>query len=139
MSRSKGQSSIEFLSVVGLALMISAPFLMSAQQSVVNVQQNSRLVTLENSLDKLESGIDMVSTSGEPAKLTFLFRAPDNVVNSMVVKDRAVVYTVRTQAGRTNVSRVFDTNISAPGGLPEQTSRIEVQAWNGQVNISVVS
>ncbi|MFB6204357.1 MAG: hypothetical protein ABEJ75_01795 [Candidatus Nanohaloarchaea archaeon] len=139
MSLRKAQSSIEFLSVVGLALMISAPFIMSAQQAVVNVQQNSRLIMMENSLDKLESGVQMVSASGEPARLTFLFRVPDNVVKATVVEDRAVVYTVRTQAGHTNLSQVFDTNVSAPGGLPEQTSRLSVRAWNGQVNISVVS
>lgn len=134
----KAQSSIEFLTIVGIALLVSSPFILSAQRSVVNVQQNSELITLQNSLDKLDSAVQMVSTAGEPAKMNFLMRIPDSVTAAMVAQDRAVVYTVRTQGGMTNVSRIFDTNISAPGGLPNRTRQISVEAWNDQVNITVI-
>lgn len=134
----KGQSSVEFLLVVGIALAISAPFLLSAQQSVLNVQETSKSVSLETSLDKIEEAVTTVSVSGEPAMRTFNVDIPDSVLKAQIVQDRGVVYTVRNRGGISNRSIVFDTNISAPQGLPNQTgrSRISVFAWNGQVNIS---
>lgn len=137
----KGQSSVEFLMVVGIALTISAPFVLSAQQSVLNIEQTSRSVSLETSLDKMGEAVSTVSVSGEPARRTFRMDLPENVVDAQVVGDRAVVYTIRNQGGLTNHSRAFDTNISAPGGLPNGTgsSRVSVEAWNSQVNISVVN
>lgn len=136
----KGQSSVEFLLVVGIALTISTPFLLSAQQSVLNIEETSRSVSLETSLDRLEEAVSTVSVSGEPARRTFNMDIPDNVLKAQVVQDRGVVYTVRNRGGVSNRSRLFDTNISAPEGLPDGTgsSRVSVLAWNGQVNISVV-
>lgn len=138
----KGQSSVEFLMVVGIALTISAPFVLSAQKSIINIQSTQEAVTVQNSLDKLEEAVSTVSVSGEPARRTFNMPMPDDVVNAQVVNDRAVVYTLRTRSGNTNVSRLFETNISAvDGGLPdgEGGSRVTVYAWNNQVNISVVN
>lgn len=136
----KGQSSVEFLLVVGIALTISTPFLLSAQQSVLNIEETSRSVSLGTSLDRLEEAVSTVSVSGEPARRTFNMDIPDNVLKAQVVQDRGVVYTVRNRGGVSNRSIVFDTNISAPEGLPDGTgsSRVSVVAWNGQVNISVV-
>lgn len=127
--------------VVGIALAISAPFVLSAQNSVINIQQTSRSVALETSLDKLDEAVSTVSVSGEPARRTFNMDIPDNVVKARVVQDRFVVYTLRTEGGLSNISRGFDANISASGGLPdsESGSRVSVVAWNGQVNISVVN
>lgn len=127
--------------VVGIALTISAPFVLSAQESMINIQQSSEAVSLQQSLDRLEEAVSTVSVSGEPARRTFNMDMPNNVVEARVVQDRAVVYTLDKRSGRTNVSRVFDTNISAvDGGLPdgEGRSRVTVYAWNNQVNISVV-
>lgn len=134
----KGQSSVEFLLIVGIALAISTPFMLSAQQSIIDIEMASEAVSLQQSMDKLEESVSTVSVSGEPARRTFLMELPDNVAKAQIVQDRAVVYTLNRSSGRTNVSRIFDTNISAPGGLPEQTERIGVYAWKNQVNISVV-
>ncbi|MFB6192948.1 MAG: hypothetical protein ABEK00_01750 [Candidatus Nanohaloarchaea archaeon] len=138
----KGQSSVEFLMVVGIALAVSAPFVLSAQRSIINVQQTQEAVAVQESLDKLGEAVSTVSVSGEPARRTFVMDMPDNVVEARVVQGRAVVYTLRTQSGNTNVSRVFETNISAvDGGLPDGkgSGRVTVYAWNNQVNISVVN
>lgn len=134
----KGQSSVEFLLVVGIALSISTPFLLAAQQSVIDLEQTSRSVSLEQSLDKLEQAVKTVSVSGEPARRTFNMDIPDNVLKAQVVQGRGVVYTVRNGGGVFNSSRLFETNISMPEGLPEDPgrSKVSVYAWNGQVNIS---
>lgn len=137
----KGQSSLEFLMVVGIALAITAPFVISAQRSVMNVQSTSNAVQIQRSLDRLAEAVSTVSVSGEPARRTFMMELPDNTQKGYIVQDRAVVYTLKTRAGLANVTRVFETNISAvDGGIPQKPggTEVTVYAWNGQVNISKV-
>lgn len=137
----KGQSSVEFLMVVGIALAVSAPFVLSAQRSIINIQSTQEAVTVQNSLDKLEEAVETVSVSGEPARRTFYMPMPDNVVDNGIVQDTAVYYTLRTRSGNTNVSRSFETKVKEVGeALPdgEGAVRVSVYAWNNQVNISAV-
>jgi hypothetical protein len=135
----KAQSSIEFLSVFGLAMLMAAPFIVAAQSSLIQLQTGADSATLQNSLDKLETAVTTVEASGPPAKRTFAMDVPGNVERAYVVKNRAVVYTVETPSGRTNVSRIFDTKIAETGdGLPDSQGKypISVTAWQDQVNIS---
>lgn len=127
--------------VVGIALAVSTPFILSAQKSVLNIQQTSTSVSIQKSLDRLDEAVSTVSVAGEPSRRTFRMELPDRVVAARIIQDRAVVYTLRRGSGKSNYSRVFDTNISAPGGLPDGSgsSKVSVVAWNGQVNISVVN
>lgn len=134
----KAQSSIEFLSVFGLAMLMAAPFIVAAQSSIVQLQTGADSATLQNSMDKLESAVTTVEASGPPAKRTFAMDIPGNVERSYVVNNRAVVFTVNTPSGRTNVSRIFDTKIAANDELPDSQGvyPMSVTAWQDQVNIS---
>ncbi|MFB6202871.1 MAG: hypothetical protein ABEK01_00090 [Candidatus Nanohaloarchaea archaeon] len=136
---SKGQSSLEFFLVVGIAIAVSTPFILAAQRSVVNIQQTQEITTLQKSLDRMQEAVNTVSVSGAPARRTFLVNLPDSVTGAQVIQDTAVVYTVRRGSDRVNLTRVFNTNISAPDGLPTESGRVTVFAWRGQVNITEVN
>lgn len=135
----KAQSSIEFLSVFGLAMLLAAPFVLSAQSSIVQLRTGANAATLQNSLDKLETAVTTVEASGPPAKRSFLMDIPGNIEEVYLVNDRAIVYTIQTPAGVSNVSRIFDTTVVENGdALPESQGQhpISVTAWQDQVNIS---
>lgn len=120
-------------------MLMAAPFIVAAQSSIVQLQTGADSAKLQNSLDKLETAVTTVEASGPPAKRTFAMDIPGNVEESYVVKNRAVVFTVNTPSGRTNVSRIFDTHIEATGeGLPDSQGvyPMSVTAWQDQVNIS---
>lgn len=139
---SKGQSSIEFLMVVGLAMAMSSPFILAAQQSVVNLRMSGEMAELQNSLDKMDTAVSMVGSSGPPAKRTFTMELPRDVTQVYLVQNRAVVYAVESSSGVTNISRIFDHTVKASGrGLPDTRGvhRVSVTAWQDQVNISEVS
>ena len=135
----KAQSSIEFLSVFGLAMLLAAPFIVAAQNSVVRLQTGADSAQLQNSMDKLETAVSTVEASGPPAKRSFYMRIPGRVQKSYIVKDRAVVFTVQTPAGVTNVSRIFDSKVvENSDSLPDTQGRhpVSVTAWQDQVNIT---
>lgn len=137
----KGQSSIEFLLVVGVALVVSAPFILSAQESILNIESTSESVSMQNSLNKIEEAVETVGVAGEPARRTFRISIPRGVEEAKVYKKTAIIYTLDTGSGRRNMTKIFDVNVTAPSGLPteEGDPRITVFAWNNQVNITEVS
>lgn len=135
----KAQSSIEFLSVFGLAMLMAAPFVLSAQNSIVQLRTGADSATLQNSMDKLETAVTTVDSSGPPAKRSFMMDIPGNIQEVYLVDNRAIVYTVETPAGVSNVSRIFDTTIVENGdALPDSQGQhpVSVTAWQDQVNIS---
>lgn len=137
--KSKGQSSIEFLFVFGLAMLVASPFILSAQESIVRLQTGSDMAELQNSMDKMDTAVSRVGTSGPPARRSFTINLPRNVEEVFVVQEKAVVYTVNTTAGVTNISRIFDHTVRESGrGLPDTRGvhRVSVTAWQDQVNLS---
>lgn len=125
------------MTVFGIALLLSTPFILRAQGSIAELRSGSQVVSLQNSLDKTESSVETVSAAGEPARRTFGFKVPDIVTDSKIVNN-SVVYTVRTRAGNSTLIRSFDANVT--GDLPENRGRhrVTVYADGGTTHIEVV-
>ena len=134
----KGQAAIEYMTVFGIALVLSAPFVLKAQSSIIDLRSDSNTVSVQNTLNNIEVAADTVSASGEPAARTFSIRLPESVRNTWVM-ERAIVIQVDTAQGYSNFSRTFDYNIS--GDLPSESGRyiVKTQANQSKVDIGVVS
>lgn len=130
--------------VIGMAMVLASPFILTAQDSVLDLQTGSKLVRVESSLEKIESGINFVSKHSESTKTTFRVDVPSNVVNvqaEQFADQSAVVFQVRQRGKMTNRSRIFDDRVvlSNETLLEEQGKpEVAVESWNGQINISVV-
>lgn len=135
----KGQSSIEFLAVVGVALIIASPFIGSLESSVLDTQTTSDGVTLKNTMDELEAAVNTVAVEGEPSKRTFDITLPDNTETMKVSPDssRVLVITLDRPEGESEVFRIMNAPIN-PENLPNQPGRyeMEVSAWENQVNLT---
>lgn len=133
----KGQAAIEYLAVFGIALLLSTPFIVKAQQSIFELRTGSDVLALQNSLDNLETSADTVVASGKPAKRTFDFQVSDSV-ESANVTNNSVIYTVRTQGGESDLVRSFDFNFT--GEVPEDSGRhrVSVSAVEDGAEVAVV-
>jgi len=140
----KGQSSIELVMVIGMAMVLASPFIITSQDAVLDLETGSDLLRVESSLDKIESGINYVSRYSEPSKTTFRVDIPSNVEN-VYLRDfsdsSAIVFEVSQRGDLTNRSRLFDRNVVVKNssyleqqGKPE----VAVQLWEDQVNVSVM-
>lgn len=135
----KGQSSIEFLTVFGIAMLMAAPFIVSAETSITELRTGTEVAELENSLNNLEDAIQTVASQGEPARRTITMDIPGVVEDAYMVENQAIVYTLNVQGQQTNVTRIFENRIETePPGIPEERGRHElrVEAWQNQVNIT---
>ena len=142
----KGQSSIELVMVIGMAMVLASPFILTSQDAVLDLETGSDLLRVESSLDKIESGVGYVSRYSEPTKTTFRVDIPSNVVN---VQSRefagsnssAIIFHVRQRGDMTNRSRIFNREVVLHNeSLLEQQGKPEVavEIWKDQVNVSVV-
>jgi hypothetical protein len=140
----KGQSSIELVMVIGMAMVLASPFIITSQDAVLDLETGSDLLRVESSLDKIESSVNYVSRYSEPTKTTFRVDIPSNMEN-VYLRDfsdsSAIIFEVRQRGDLTNRSRLFDREVVLQNasyleqqGKPEVT----VQRWEDQINISVI-
>lgn len=133
----KGQASMEFVMVVGMALILSSPFILEAQSSVIEVSYGSDVGEFQSSLDRLERAVQRVNSMGEPAREVVSLEMPNNIEQAYISNDRGVVFTEDRGGQQSNYTRIFEVSLN-DDGLPteEGTRDVEVEAWNGEVNLS---
>lgn len=133
-----GQAAIEYLAIISIALVLAAPFVIEAQSSIIDLQIGSNAVSVQSSLNNIETAVETVSASGEPATRTFIVDMPQTV-NSTQVYNKSVVITINTRNDRVNYSRTFEVNLT--GSLPQKPGRFQVKttAEADSVNLQVVS
>lgn len=134
----RGQAAVEYLAVISIALVLAAPFVIKAQSSVIDLQIGSNAVSVQSTLNNIETAVETVSASGEPATRKVIVSLPQTVESTRVY-NRSVVITVNTRKSVVNYSRTFDVNIT--GSLPQKPGRFEVKttAEGDEVRIQVVS
>jgi len=117
---------------------MATPFILSADTSINELRTGTDAAQIESSLNNLEEAIQTVASQGEPAQRTINLDLPRNVEEAYVVQDRAILYTVNMHGQQTNLSRIFETEINTPQGLPSNQGRhqVTVRAWQNQVNIT---
>ncbi|QKQ98637.1 hypothetical protein GKQ38_03890 [Candidatus Nanohaloarchaea archaeon] len=140
----KGQSSIELIMVIGMAMVLASPFILTSQDAVLDLQTGSKLLRVESSLDKIESGVNFVSKYSAPTKTTFRVDIPSSVVDvrSKQFADRsAIIFNVQQRGEMTNRSRIFDRRVVLQNASElegEGKPKVAVQLWKDQINVSVV-
>lgn len=136
MDRFKAQSSIEFVTVVAIAGLLASPFILQAQQSVLNTDKSSDLSQFESSLDNFVNTMERVDTMGEPARDSVWISVPNKIVDTRVESD-AIVYTRNTSSGTTKHVKLTDATINE-GTLPTTPGlqKVEIEAWGSGINFS---
>lgn len=132
----KGQAAIEYLAMVGVALLIAAPLIIQTQRTSFELKNSFSSSIAKNSLNNLEESASLVYSQGEPAKVTIDIRIPERVTQTNV-SDSYLHIRRRIEKGReTDFYNTLDFNVS--GSIPnsEGVHKMVVEAWNGQVNIS---
>ncbi len=124
----KGQAAIEYLAVFGIALALSAPFIIQAQETMVELKTGSEAMQLHNSLEKLETSVKVVSASGEPARRTFEMEVPSNVV-SAEIQGTGVVYRVDSPSGESDIIVDTGTEFHEDSEVPESQGSHTMRAY----------
>ena len=137
MKNFKGQSSIEFVSVVAITALLASPFIIQAQQSVFETRSSTELSQFGSSLDEFVNAVERVDAMGEPARDSARLDVPNGVIRAEVVNQNALVYTSNASGDLTNYSRIVDAKLEETDLPTEEGSYLAtLEASSGQVNIS---
>lgn len=136
MKNFKAQSSIEFVSVVAITALLASPFIIQAQQSVIDTRESSDLSRFDSSFDNFVNKIERVDAMGEPARDSIRISVPSNIVDTKVESD-ALIYTRNSSSGLVNYTRLTEATINN-GSLPEEegSQRIQIEASGSGVNFT---
>ncbi|WEL19283.1 hypothetical protein [Candidatus Nanohalococcus occultus] len=136
-NKRKAQAAIEYLMVFGTALLLSTPFVIKAQQSVVDIQTGSELLEARNTLNQMESAAQTVNAAGEPARRTFTVRIPDSVERTEI-DNNYIQMGVNTSQSYVGLSRTFEFNVT--GNIPQRGGNylVSASAVDGAVDFEVV-
>lgn len=108
----KGQSSVEFVAIIGVALVLSLPFVVEGQESMIDLATGSEDAKFQASLNELSETVEQVSSSGEMSQRTFELQVPSNI-ESVKTQQQALIYTQARGGQSKNFSVSFDTEINA--------------------------
>ena len=131
----KAQVSMEFLMVVGLALMMTLPLI------VLFYQQSENLNTgiLDSQIDKVASEIrdaaDEVYYLGYPSKKTVTIYVPEGV-NSISIYNTSIMFLVESANGDYEVVKWSVANLTGVLQTYPGIHHVVVEAQEGYVSIS---
>jgi len=116
----KGQSSVEFVSIIGIALVLAAPFVIESQDTMINLITDSEAAEFQASLNDMGDAATQVAASGEKSSRTIEITIPDNVEN-IYEQDRALIFEMDRGGSLQNFSQIFpattNSNITTDQGL----------------------
>lgn len=141
----KGQSSVELTMVVGMSLLLSSPFILASQSSIIDLRDASRFLDLDRSLDEVRSESLELNKSSYPARRTFDFETPEgveNVYNTNLDGGSALIFEVNARGNKVNRSILLgmDLNLTDEGDLTDEgIHEVLLKKSDDQVNMSVVS
>ena len=141
----KGQSSVELTMVVGMALILSSPFIFASQSSIIELRDASRFLDLDQSLKEVRSTAVELNSSSYPARRVVDFQTPggvEKVYNPDLGQGSALIFELRARGERVNRSIILDMDFELmnPSNLSsEGVHDLSVRKAEGQVNASVIS
>lgn len=88
----KGQSSLEFISVITMALVLSSPLIALSQTTGLNFISDVTDLQFDNSLEEIADTVDRAETLGSTYARTEIMNVPDQVVSANKITGESFQY-----------------------------------------------
>lgn len=143
--RQKGQSSVELTLVIAVALVLASPFIIASQSSVIQLNEVSGVLMLDDSLDDVEEAAKSLEEDSYPARSRIQFSTPrtvEAVYNPQFSRSSALIFQLSSQGNSYNKSVLFDFKLVLHNGgeLTDEGNHEVVLKRNSEgINMSVIS
>lgn len=132
----KGQSSVEFMTIVGIALVVIAPVVTEAMDTISSIDRDQESVRLQSEMNDLEDKVTQVVSGGEKTIRTDQISMPDNVKGAELENQFIIITVNRTRAQ--NITRVFRKNITGNIPTSEGVHSLKIENLGNSVQIQEV-
>lgn len=134
---SRGQVSIEYVMVIGFAMLLLIPIILIffIETTDLNDSVNTNMAR-EASRSMIEHA-ELVYFMGAPSFIEVTINFPENI-NTVTITGDQVTFNIETQAGDSDVFEVGTVNITGSVGTYSGKHNLRIQATGNQVNISEI-
>ena len=133
--RRLAQAALEYMVVVGIALLVLTPIALEGMQSVDEFKKDMNVLKAHDALAQVADAAKIVYFQGPPSTMTIRVIYPDKIVLSNASGTEAY-FRIDTGGATTDIVEFFDFNVTGniSGGAGERT--IYIEALPNAVNIT---
>jgi hypothetical protein len=131
--------------VVGMMMVLSSPFILASQNSVIQLRDASRFLDVDRSMDKVEQTAVQLNHSSYPARRVIDFQTPrgvEEIHNPVLSDSSALVFEINARGETVNRSIILDLelNLVNSSELSEEgIHEVSLRRTNDKINMSVIS
>lgn len=122
------------MAIIGLALLISTPLVIEAQESSQGLRQSFNNGLAKNALNNIEEAASLVNSQGPPAKVSFDIRLPPDITGTNV-SDDFIRIRRDAGAGETTFFNALDFNVT--GSIPNSSGVHTMVATAEEDHVSI--
>lgn len=132
-----GQAALEYLSIVGIALLLLTPIILLAQQHVKELNNDTRMMLAIEAKNKIAAASDVVHAQGPPSAMTIGIQLPAGIVRA-IVENQMILIEVPSAESSTDLVSMFDYNVTGNLSTSAGSHKIRIEAMYDVVNITVI-
>jgi uncharacterized protein (UPF0333 family) len=132
----KAQTAMEYLLIVGIALALVTPIWIYVTSFEGRSAEQLSLSYAQVAVDRLADSADLVYSQGPPARLRLKVHVPSGI-EEVNITQRTAIFRMSFGSGTTDVYAVSQSDLQ--GSLPAREGNywVDVEAFDGYVNISL--
>ena len=137
-TNSKGQVALEYMSIVGFALLILGGVVVFAYNYTLAARETSNVAAASTAVNNIVESANLVYAQGYPAKVTIVVNVPQNVDN-VTISNKVIRMRINVKGGITEIAGTARTNLT--GSLPASPGyyKVQIQSLGDVVNVSQVT
>ncbi|NOR85635.1 hypothetical protein GQ473_05960 [archaeon] len=130
-----GQAALEYLIVVGMALLLLAPIIGVGQTAIDGLKKDSNMLIARQTMNKLTEASELVFAQGPPASVTITTQIPANI-EEFIFMNKIIIMKLNQYERESDIISMVNFNVT--GSIPNNsgTYKINIRAINDGVNIT---
>lgn len=133
----KSQVAIEYLTIIGIGLMILIPVIGYLNNMYISYRDDNRISLAKTTVSKLGNYADWVFSQGPPAKKTVEIYLPEGI-EKISFENNTINFRLKTLSGSTDI--FYQTIAPINGNLPNGSGYyfVSLVAYEDYVNITAI-
>ena len=134
-SKSKAQASMEYLMIVGFAMLLTAPLLLIYSQQTTSLNDHLEDSQANKVADKIIDTVNSVYYSGEGAKRTIKISFPENVL-SVIINQKLLTLNMDSSHKPYEINRWTEANMTGSLNKFEGLHTIVIENLGTQISVN---
>ncbi|MGM5482419.1 MAG: hypothetical protein ACQESF_03060 [Nanobdellota archaeon] len=135
MNKKRGQASLEYTFIVGIALIMIMPLILIYMNNQTTVRDDVNIIQAKNIVNSIVDNSEKVYFIGSPSKTTIEVRMPETI-SDVIIENNKVTFKIRTAESVLSVSKYSDVNLTGSLDPLPGLREIVITAQENNVKIS---